>query len=62
VQHNVDHEWIYNAADIDSSKVVWARDMGDGQNQELLDYFRDRRVWRLNGDDSQPELRSYELK
>ena len=62
VQHNVDHEWIYNAADIDSSKVVWARDMGDAQNQELLDYFKDRQAWRLNGDDPQPELQSYELK
>ena len=51
VQHDVDHEWVYNAADIDSAKVVWARDMGDGQNEELLDYFRDRRVWRLNGND-----------
>jgi hypothetical protein len=36
--------------------------MGDGQNQELLDYFKDRCVWRLNGDDPQPELRAYELK
>jgi hypothetical protein len=62
VQHNVDHEWIYNAADIDSAKVVWARDMGDDLNQELLDYFKNRRVWRLNGDDSQPELQAYRLK
>jgi hypothetical protein len=62
VQHDVDHEWVYNAADIDSAKVVWARDMGDAANQELLDYFKDRRVWRLNGDDPRPELKAYELK
>jgi hypothetical protein len=53
---------VWNAADIDGSKVVWARDMGEAANQELLDYFKDRRVWRLNGDDPRPELRSYELK
>ena len=35
-----------------SGPAIWA----SGQNQELLDYFKDRRVWRLNGDDSQPEL------
>jgi hypothetical protein len=60
--HDVDWEWVWNAADIDDSKVVWARDMGEAANQELLDYFKDRRWWRLNGDDPRPELRSYELK
>lgn len=59
VQHDVDHEWVYNAADIDSAKIVWARDMGDQQNQELLHYFRDRRVWLLNGDQPSPRLEPY---
>lgn len=57
--HDVHWEWVYNAADIDGSKVVWARDMGDGDNQELLNYFRDRTVWRLNGDESPPHLEPY---
>jgi hypothetical protein len=54
--HDVDWEWVYNAADIDNAKVVWARDMGDRDNAELLRYFGDRRVWRLNGDQTPPEL------
>ena len=58
VNHDVDHEWVYNAADIDAAKIVWARDMGDSQNQELLRYFRDRHVWLLNGDQPQPRLES----
>jgi hypothetical protein len=58
-RHDVDWEWVYNAADIDHSKVVWARDMGDDKNQELLRYFPDRRVWLLNGDDSPPRLSPY---
>jgi hypothetical protein len=57
--HDVDWEWVWNNAEIDSSKVVWARDMGDAGNQELLTYFKDRNVWRLNGDASPPELRPY---
>jgi hypothetical protein len=57
--HDVDWEWVWNAADIDNSKAVWARDMGEAANQELLNYFKDRRVWRLNGDDPRPELKSY---
>jgi hypothetical protein len=60
--HDVDWEWVWNGADIDGSKVVWARDMGAAANQELLEYFKDRRVWQLNGDDPEPELKSYELK
>lgn len=57
--HDVDWEWVWNAADLDESKVVWARDMGNAANQELLEYFKDRRVWRLNGDDPVPELNAY---
>ncbi len=57
--HDVDWEWVYNTADIDAAKVVWARDMGDHDNQELLQYFRGRKVWTLNGDESPPKLNPY---
>jgi hypothetical protein len=57
--HDFDWEWVWNNAEIDSSKIVWARDMGDAGNRELLDYFKDRAVWRMNGDDSPPRLDPY---
>ncbi len=41
-------EWVYNRADIDNSKVVWARDMGPAENQELLRYYANRRVWYVD--------------
>jgi hypothetical protein len=41
-------DWVYNRADIDSSKVVWARDMGPAANQELLRYFATRQVWYVD--------------
>lgn len=44
-------EWVYNDADIDASKIVWARDMGDELNQELVDYYHDRQIWLMNADE-----------
>lgn len=45
--HDINHEWVYNRADIDRSRIVWAREMGPDRDQELLDYYRDRHVWKL---------------
>jgi hypothetical protein len=42
---DLDREWVFNKADIDGSKIVWARDMGPEKNQELLDYYRGRKFW-----------------
>jgi len=50
--HRADTEWVYNAADIDHAKVVWARDIGTRDNQELLQYFKNRRAWMLDPDAS----------
>jgi hypothetical protein len=52
-------EWVYNRADIDASKIVWARDMGNAQNQELLQYFQDRSTWRIDADDPTATLEAY---
>jgi hypothetical protein len=57
--HIVDRDWIYNEPDIDRADVVWARDMGDEQNQELLRYFNRRHAWLMEGDDVPPKLAPY---
>jgi len=46
-RHSTLQEWVYNRADIDAAKVVWARSMTPEENRELMDYFKDRRVWAL---------------
>ena len=48
--HSPDQEWVYNGADIDGSKVVWAREMDPASDAELLRYYKDREVWLLNAD------------
>jgi len=60
-KHDPKIEWVYNGADIGGSNVIWARDMGDRDNQELLKYFNDRKVWLLEADETPPKLSPYQL-
>jgi hypothetical protein len=52
------NEWVFNNADIDGSKVIWARDMG-AQNAELLEYFSRRKAWLLEPDNNPSRLSLY---
>jgi hypothetical protein len=54
----IDDEWVFNNADIDGSKVIWARDMGK-QNAELAEYFRERKIWLVEPDYDPPRLSPY---
>jgi hypothetical protein len=55
-EHVVDDEWVYNRADIDRAKVVWARDMGESGNDELTHYFSNRQIWLLQPDVAPEEV------
>jgi hypothetical protein len=57
--HSPIEEWVYNRADIDGSQIVWARDMGDVSNRELLDYYPGRHVWLLDADAPDPKPAPY---
>ncbi len=60
-RHHPYEEWVYNAADIDGAKVVWAREMGAAQNRELLAYFKGRRVWVVEADAESPMVTPYPM-
>jgi hypothetical protein len=49
---SIHDEWVYNGADIDSQKVIWARELDEAQNDKLFAHFKDRKVWlaSTNGD------------
>jgi hypothetical protein len=57
--HSPHVDWIANRADIDDSQIVWARDMDEEKNDEIVHYFKDRRAWRVNADDESPTLQPY---
>ena len=57
--HSSMGEWVYNAADIDHSKVIWARDMGAAENEELLRYYKGRTVWLVQPDTNPVSVTPY---
>jgi len=59
--HDAGNEWVYNKADIDGAKVVWARDMGPESNKDLLDYFKGRHVWLLEPSKLHRKFKAYPM-
>jgi hypothetical protein len=57
--HNIHDEWVYNGADIDGSKVLWARELDAEQNAKLFAYFKDRQIWLVEPDVDNTELKPY---
>lgn len=49
--HSIHEEWVYNGADIDGSRVVFAHDMGPAENERLTRYFAGRVLWHLEPDE-----------
>jgi len=58
-QHVFQNEWVWNGADIDGSRIVWARDLGETENGKLIAYYPDRAFWVLRPDDRPPALEHY---
>lgn len=59
-QHVFQDEWVYNEADIDASRIVWARDRGPADNEELRRYYPKRAAWLLDPDVQPPKLIPYQ--
>jgi hypothetical protein len=57
--HNLHDEWVYNGAEIDTAKVLWARELDPAQNARLFAYFKDRQVWLVEPDSDNTELIPY---
>lgn len=57
--HVPNWEWVYNRADIDGAKVVWAHEMDASRNRRLMEYFHERQVWLVEPDTTHPVLKPY---
>jgi hypothetical protein len=57
--HNIHDDWVYNGAEIDSAKVVWAREIDAEQDGKLFAYFQNRKVWLVTPDTDNLYLEPY---
>jgi hypothetical protein len=58
-QHPFQDEWVYNRADIDGARIVWARDLGREEDEKLLQYYPNRKPLVLEPDVRPPQLSDY---
>lgn len=52
-------QWIYNSADIDHAKVIWAGEMDPADDQKLLKYYRNRTAWLIEPDANPVRITPY---
>ena len=57
--HNSGEEYVYNKADIDHAKTVWAREIPGMDLSPLLAYFRNRDIWIYEPDENNSVVRPY---
>jgi len=57
--HNSGEEYVYNEADIDHAKTVWAREIPGMDFGPLFNYFRNRDVWLYEPDEDDSIVRPY---
>src|SRR5258708_33518630 len=59
-RHIFQDEWVYNEASIDSSRIIWARDLGREENEKLRALYPERQAVLLEPDVRPlPQLSSY---
>lgn len=54
---NSDH-LVYNLSDIDTQEIIWANYISPEENQKLINYYADRKIWLIdmesNADSAMP--------
>ncbi|HLK22392.1 MAG TPA: hypothetical protein VKT81_25775 [Bryobacteraceae bacterium] len=56
--HDAWEELVYNAAEIDSSRIVWAHSLGFDKDRDLIRFYGKRQVWLLE-EDGEAKLKRY---
>ena len=57
-RHEIYQELVYNHADIDGSRIIWARSLSPESDHQLIEHYAGRRIWSLT-EDGELLLKSY---
>jgi len=57
--HSFHREWVYNAADVDASGIVWCRAIDPTEDSEVTRYYKDRSFWFADVDGDTARLSRY---
>jgi hypothetical protein len=61
--HLLFEEWVYNKADLENDDVLWAREKHPLEsNEEILNYYRNRKIWLFEPDKDNTSLKPYTYK
>ena len=50
-------EWVYNGADLNAGKVLFAHLQSDAENRKLIDHFPGRTAWIVEVGPEQTDVR-----
>jgi hypothetical protein len=59
-RHIYQEEWVWNGADIDGQRIVFARDLGTDEDQKLIRYYGNRKVLVLEPDGLEAKLSQWQ--
>jgi len=60
--YSIHWEWVYNSAEIDAQRIIWARALDPATDSVLVDYYPARTAWRLFlTPDEPPDLTRFEV-
>jgi len=59
-RHIYQEEWVWNGADIDGQRIVFARDLGTDEDQKLIRYYSNRKVLVLEPDGVEAKLSAWQ--
>jgi len=60
--HIYQNEWVWNEADINHARIVFARDLGPEEDAKLIRYYSRRKVFLLEPDGATPKISEYDRR
>jgi hypothetical protein len=61
-KHDELMEWVWNGADMDTQKIVWARELKPEWTSQLLRYYSSRTAWLVEADRMPARVTPYPLQ